>query len=191
MRWAWVLLLAAGCSTSPPPSAPAKPSYKIDSMRWLPPGNEVVYAYKTEDLIARSTGILSLRLRNPTADSIELVTPQRSETLRYQPSGILRERTGSLMLRTPPEVGARWPSGPGLSARIARVDLRVSVEAGSFEGCMEVLEERTVPFPGAITTTYCPDVGIVRIETVAEEPPIHERVELRSFGQAIDLKTVK
>jgi hypothetical protein len=67
------------------------------------------------------------------------------------------------------------------------VGLRVAVAAGTFEGCIEVLEERSVPVPSTITTTFCPDVGIVRIETAAEEPPIHERVELRSFGRAIDL----
>lgn len=156
-------------------------------MRWLPPGSDVVYAYRTENLIDKTSGVMSLRLRNGTDDSVELHTGQRSELLRYQPTGILRERTGALLLRTPPEVGLRWPSGPNASTSVARVGVRVVCEAGTFEGCVDVVEERSAPVHGAITTTFCPDVGIVRIETLADEPLIHERVELRSFGKPIDL----
>jgi hypothetical protein len=185
---ALALALLVGCTPeAKPAAAPAAPAYRVASMRWLPPGEDVVYAYKTEDLVGGTAGVMSLRLKHPVGDAVELVTPQRSETLRYQENGIFRERTGTLLLKTPPEQGARWPSGPGVSARIARVGLRVAVAAGTFEGCIEVLEERSVPVPSTITTTFCPDVGIVRIETAAEEPPIHERVELRSFGRAIDL----
>lgn len=181
-------LVLSGCTPEASPAAPpAPPAYRVASMRWLPPGEDIVYAYKTEDLVAKSTGVLTLRLRHPAGDSIELVTPQRSETLRYQENGIFRERTGTLLLKVPPEQGVRWPAGPGVSAKIARVDLRMTTEAGAFEGCIEVLEERSVPVPSTVTTTFCPDVGIVRIETAAEEPLIHERVELRSFGRAVDL----
>lgn len=188
-RWALALVLLAACAdkpaTGPGPAVPSAP--RLPAMRWLPPGNDIVYAYKTENLIDRTTGVLTLRLRNPTEDSVELVIGDKTELLRYQPSGILRERLGTLLLRTPPEPGVRWPAGPNASARVGRVELPFTCEAGSFKGCLEVIEERQAPVPGTITTTFCPDVGIVRIETVADEPPVHERVELRSFGKAVDL----
>jgi hypothetical protein len=190
MKRAWLLVAVAlaGCKSEAKPAAtPAGLAYEMNSMRWLPPGDDIVYAYKTEDLVTRNTGVMSLRLRHAMGDTVDLVTSQFSETLRYQDNGILRERTGTLLLKTPPEPGTKWISGPRVTARVVRAGLRVAVEAGTFEGCIEVLEERPVPVPSTITTTFCPDVGIVLIETLAKEPPIRERVELRSFGKAIDL----
>ncbi|MCS6899949.1 MAG: hypothetical protein RMJ98_09745 [Myxococcales bacterium] len=183
-----VALALVGCKSEGKPAVtPAGLTYEINSMRWLPPGDDIVYAYKTENLVTKNTGVMNLRLRHAMGDTVELVTSQSSETLRYQDNGILRERTGTLLLKTPPELGAKWMSGPRVTARVVRTGLRVAVEAGTFEGCIEVLEERPVPVPSTITTTFCPDVGIVLIETLAKEPPIRERVELRSFGKAVDL----
>ena len=186
------LAALAGCGPAAPPAPTvAAPSYRLASMRWLPPGEEIVYAYRTENLIERTAGVLSLRLRRTGDDSAGLISPQRTETLRYTEGGILRERTGNLLLRLPIEAGTRWPAGPGASAHIGRIGLPVTSEAGTFAGCLEVIEERSAPVAGTITTTFCPDVGIVRIETRAGEPPVHERVKLRSFGRPIDIATVR
>ena len=44
---------------------------------------------------------------------------------------------------------------------------------------------------GTVTMTFCAEVGLVRIETEGAgpggSPPIHERVELRSYGKAVDI----
>lgn len=191
MKWHYfvgIALILSGCAPEVAPVPPsASPTYRIASMRWLPPGEDIVYAYKTEDIVAKSSGVMMLRLQHPAGDSIELVTPQRSETLRYQDNGILRDRTGTLLLKVPPKLGDRWPAGPGVSAKVVRDNAQITVEAGSFDGCVEILEERHVPVSGTVTTTFCPNVGIVRMETYSEEPLIRERVELRSFGKAFDL----
>jgi hypothetical protein len=55
-----------------------------------------------------------------------------------------------------------------------------------------VVEERSgTSVRGKISTTFCLDVGIVSIETEGEggdnAESIHELVELRSFGPAVNL----
>ncbi len=187
-----VLVAAAGCSSAPAAApAAAKVSYSLPAMRWLPPADDAVYAYRTENMVEGGAGVLNLRFRKLGDDTVELTSPGRTETLRYTASGIVRERTGNLLLRLPIEPGSSWPAGPGSSAHFGRTDVAVTCEAGSFKGCVEVVEERKTPVPGSITTTFCPDVGIVRIETRADEPPVHEKVELRSFGKPIDINAVK
>jgi hypothetical protein len=156
-------------------------------MRWVPPTDDVVYAYRTENRIEGTSGVLMMRVRRVGEDQIDLVSPGRTEPLRYTDQGLMRSRTGMFLLRTPLTPGARWPSGLGANSRVGRLDLSIKTEAGAFESCIEVIEERLSPVRGTITTTYCPEVGMVRVETHADEPAIDERLELRSFGKPVDI----
>jgi hypothetical protein len=156
-------------------------------MKWVPPTDDVVYAYRTENRIDGTSGVLMMRVRRVSEDQIDLVSPSRTEPLRYTDQGLMRNRTGMYLLRTPLTPGTRWPSGLGASSRVGKLDQSIKTEAGAFEGCAEVIEERLSPVRGTITTTFCPEVGMVRVETHADEPPIDERLELRSFGKPVDI----
>jgi hypothetical protein len=141
------------------------------------------------DLVGKTQGVFMLKTRRYGTDHLELIGPRRTERLAYRPDGIVREVEGTYLLKTPVQEGQTWPLGPSASARIGKVGVSVKVEAGEFDRCAEVVEQRTGAVRGTITTTFCPDVGMVLIETKGEsgDTQIHERVELRSFGKAIDI----
>lgn len=187
------LALCACAEATPPPQAKPPVSYAVASMRFLPPrrGEVVVYAYDIRNFVENNSGFFTLELRAIDDTTADFGRPGRAERIRYDARGILRETRDAYLLRTPPDEGTSWPGGPGASMRIRRTNQRVVVPAGTFEGCVEVIEERVGAVRGSVLTTFCPDVGIAIIETHgpnAEGPP-QERVELKSFGPPADIRT--
>jgi hypothetical protein len=176
-------------TSAPPTTAPAAASIDVEAARWLPAKDDTVFAYDTRDLVSGTTGVFMLRARRAGDARLDLIGPKRTEHLIYKPEGILREREGTYLLRTPVKEGTSWPGGPNATMRIGRVGISVKVAAGEFDRCAEVIEDRTGAVRGTITTTFCADVGIVTIETLGEGDgaQIHERVELKSFAPAIDI----
>jgi hypothetical protein len=174
--------------TTPPPEGPAS-----EIGRYMPFTDGHVYAYRTEDRVKGTSGALMLRVRRRSIGGAELVGGARTQRVVADESGIKREAEGTYMLRAPVAVGTTWRTGPTGSARIAAVDRQVKVPAGTFDRCVVVVEERSGAVRGKITTTFCLDVGIVAIETEGEggesAEPISERVELKSFGPAVDLSS--
>lgn len=189
------MLLVAGCGgggakpgAKAGPDAPSEP-IRVEAARWLPGENDTVFAYKTEDLVAKTKGVFMLKVRRIGADRVDLIGPKRTEHLVYKADGIVREMEATYLLRTPVQTGLTWPGGPNASNKIGRTGFAVKVEAGEFDRCIEVIETRTGGIQGTITTTFCADVGIVSIETRGQsgDAEVHERVELRSFQKAVDL----
>ncbi|MCC6647935.1 MAG: hypothetical protein IT374_20505 [Polyangiaceae bacterium] len=198
-------LLLVGCggggarpATPPAAATPIDPALPPEAARWLPAEDDAVLAFDTEDLVAKTRGVMMLRVRRVGGGRVELVGPKRVERLQLSPSGLMREAEGTYLLRLPVVVGATWPAGPNASLSLARAGVSIKVKAGEFDGCVETVERRTGAVQGTLTTTLCPNVGIVRIETKGEASAsarapgaapveIHEVVELRSFQRAIDL----
>src|SRR5687767_11431115 len=121
-----------------------------------------------------------------------LVTGQRSRVVEVRAEGITRSETGTYLLRAPLATGAEWPGESGAVVRISAIDRIVDVPAGKFVGCLDTVEEQ----PGAgsepmrrVTTTYCPDVGIVSLHAEAWDGGrrVGERAVLRSFGKPVSL----
>lgn len=188
-----VVALAGCASSEAPPVVPAPPPAEPSEVaRYMPLEDNHVYAYRTEDKVRGSSGALMLRVRRRAIGGAELLGGARTQRVLIDANGVRREPEGHYMLRTPIEVGTAWRNGPGANARITAVDRTVKVPAGSFHRCVVVVEERSgASVRGKISTTFCLDVGIVSIETEGEggdnAESIHELVELRSFGPAVNL----
>ncbi len=187
------LLAACGGDAESPKAAPPPPAGPLSEVeRYMPLEDNHVYEYRTEDVVKGTRGALILRVRRRAIGGAELLGGARTQRVVVDAEGVRRDPEGTYMLRTPLAVGTSWRTGPGGNARIAAVDRAVKVPAGSFDRCVVVVEERSgASVRGSIKTTFCLDVGIVSIETQGEggegAEPIHERVELRSFGPAVNL----
>ena len=105
--------------------------------------------------------------------------------------------TGGYLLVPPLERGAEWTGAAG-PVQLSATGVAVKVPAGHFEGCLETLERDTRgPLERRILTSYCPDVGIARIEVDDGErlerfdvccfTYVHSRFELLSFGPRVDV----
>lgn len=195
--------LLAACSqdkpaATPPSAPPVDTSIPPEAARWFPVEDDVVLAFDTEDLVTKSKGVFMLRVRRVGGGRIELAGPKRTERLSLSAAGIMREAEGTFLLKLPINPGATWPAGPNASLGMGRTNFAVKVKAGEFDGCVETIEKKSGAVSGTLTTTFCPNVGIVRIETKGEgksksgagaggDVEIHEVVELRSFQKAVDL----
>jgi hypothetical protein len=123
---------------------------------------------------------------------VERLSPNRASLragdsarfLALGPDGI-RQLDGGYLLAPPLTLGAEWAGAAG-RVRITATDQSLEVPAGHFEGCLITTEADTrARLPRSIVTTYCPDVGIARIQV--DDAENEQRFELKSFGPAVDI----
>lgn len=69
--------------------------------------------------------------------------------------------------------------------RLAAQGLTVTTQAGSFTGCITTIEERRGDVLVRVSTTLCPDVGIVWLEV--QSGGAVERAELVYHGPPVDV----
>jgi hypothetical protein len=188
-----VLAIACGAPAKAPsaPSAGAKaPESAVSRFLPLVDGNQ--WAYEAEEDGTGNKGVFVTRARALSVARFSLVTGQRSRVVEVRADGIARSDTGTYLLRTPLAAGAEWAGESGAMVRISAIDRIVDVPAGKFIGCLDTVEEQRGA-GGAptrrVTTTYCPDVGIVTLHAEAWEGGRHvgERAVLRSFGKPVTL----
>jgi hypothetical protein len=181
---------AMGCGGDPPPKAAPHHSAALASsvQRYMPLKDDVVYAYRTVAEDTGEQGVLMLHVKRTQADLVELNVGGKVQRLEILKNAI-RNLDGGFLLKAPLTLGATWP-GTGGQVRVTAVDKAMRVPAGSFVGCVETIEERTLPRGSKrITTDFCPDVGIVQLQVQAQVGSQYavERAVLRSFGPRIDL----
>lgn len=182
---AWLACALAGsaCATAAgtPPVAPSVTSSGV--ARFLPLEDATVFSYETTMEPGGERGLLVLEVKRPRAELAELIVAGRSRRMNVTPSAVAHV-TGGFLLREPLAVGAHWRGDFG-HVRVTSVDRRVVVPAGTFEGCVETVEEMSTDAGTKRTTTsYCPAVGIALRETEAEQEGKHavERIALKSYG---------
>jgi hypothetical protein len=87
------------------------------------------------------------------------------QDLEVTPQAIIRRPSGTVALKLPIAVGARWPLPNGGEATITRIDARAEVPAGTYESCVAVQESFA---DRRVVTTYARRVGPVLIEIYAK-----------------------
>ena len=87
------------------------------------------------------------------------------------------------LLRAPFSVGSHWRSGADSEARVIAVGQTRTTPAGAFDACV-VVEEVHSRSQQQVTTTYCPGVGPVRIDSQIElrSQRIEVHATLRGFS---------
>ena len=188
-------VVLGGCATpKAPPEAPPPVAAPTASAlaRYLPLVDGTQWAYDVEEDETGNKGVFVTRARALGPGTFSLVNGQRSRVVEMRADGILRRETGVYLLRAPLQAGAEWPGEAGATVRVTAVDRIVEVPAGTFTGCCDTTEELRAPNADPvrrITTTYCPDVGIVSLYAEAWDGGRRtaERAVLRSFGKPISL----
>ena len=115
---------------------------------------EVVYVNGNDRRIANVRGM----------NARGIVTHGDAIGYRIERGGIRHLATGTWVLREPIAVGASWEGMGGRTARDTDIARRVEVVAGTYEGCV-VVEESGGEDGRVVSTTYCPRVGPVIIES--------------------------
>jgi len=181
---------ACGASAPPPAQTPAKPAGAADVSRYLPLKHDSVFAYDTMSEATGESGVLIVQVTRPRPDMAELKVGGRAQRLDIGTDGI-RHATGGYLLKAPLTVGSRYKGQFG-EVSVTSVERTMHVPAGNFVGCVETVEEARTPVAKKVTTTFCPDVGMVLLvaEGMLEGAYAAERATLRSFGPRVDLSAL-
>lgn len=152
--------------------------------RLLPLEHDTVLSYAAWLPESTEPEKLILQVDRRSPDRADLRSGSSIKRLEVLADGV-RLLTGGYLLKTPLHQGAEWP-GPAGRVRVTAVDQSASVPAGHFTGCLVTTE---VAAAGramrTISTTYCPDVGIVKFSV--DDGEREERFELLSFGPRVDI----
>lgn len=167
------------------PSAVAAPATSGSAVeRFLPLKADTVFSYHAWRPESSEPELLILQVERPTATLANLRSGSSVKRLEFVADGV-RLVTGGYLLKAPLSEGADW-AGPAGRVRISAVEREVNVPAGRFVGCLETTEsDARAGSLRTISTTYCPDVGIVKFSVEAEGR--QERFELQSFGPRVDI----
>lgn len=185
VRLAAIAAIAAGAGCGGPRDARSpegRPQHE-GALHWYPleQGMQWVYMVRDSELDQRMLSISKIvSVENGAA---VLQTGTEKATLRVTRDGIVRDPAGGFLLKTPPKLGDRWPASEGAHVEVTQVDARVTVEAGSFEGCAVTLER--FPNGETIERTFCPEVGPVIVEAkglTEQGTLVVTTAKLRAFG---------
>ena len=177
--------LLAACGEAKPvvaPVAPKGPSVSsVDTYFPLEEGR--LYHYATTE--NGDTGMLVARVHRTDPAHGELRLSNATKRFVYTPEGVAYVG-GAFILKAPLDVGATWPGEHGGSTKVTRTDASPKVQAGSYSGCVETVEEGGRPTGSKYVTTYCPGVGMVLLEIAVTGG--EARAELKSYGAPVKIE---
>jgi len=179
----------AGCGAAPKTADPAAPvsKAKVTSVeRFMPLVAGTVYSFETTVENSNDKGVMMVAVDRPRDGMATLTVGGKVERLELVPEGI-RLATGGWLLKSPLERGTRYRGGFG-EVVVEAIDREVEVPAGRYRGCVVIIEE-SVTGRKKVTTTFCPDVGMVLMEAegMIGNDYGHERAALKSYGKRVDI----
>lgn len=154
--------------------------------RFFPLVDGTIYTYQS--VTDHGPDMFMVRVRRVGPDTAQLLTGSSVRSLSIKADSIHRAG-GGFVLQAPLSKGSSWRGDRG-TVRILEDDHQVTVPAGSFKGCLLTVEEIGGDARGRISTSFCPEVGIVRmiVEEWRGADQVSETVELRAFGPPTDLR---
>lgn len=171
----WFLSLASvACSTVQHTQRSEVEPWSVANLYPLAVDNAWSYEVDTG---AEGSVLTTVRVTQRTGDDVVVQSGQ--ETLRYRAEpGRLSRVDGGVVLKGPIAVGASWPSGATLEARVTKQVDQLVTPAGTFDGCIEVSESDRQTGK-RVETTYCPGVGPARV--VSELPLQHGQARVTAL----------
>jgi len=187
-------LLPVACGPAAEPSSPGSgpdvgPALTSGTPleRLFPLVNAHIYQYVVRTDAGEEEALVG-RVTRTEAGGGTLQLPGGRKQFRYQADGVVVvQPTGATayVLKQPLTVGNHWRGEHGGTVELFAVDVSVTVPAGVFTGCVTTVEQRGGDRPLRVTTTFCPDVGIVELEVTSGAQL--ERASLKTYGPPVDI----
>ena len=114
-------------------------------------------------------------------------TGNSSVKYELREEGIYVTADNAWLFRLPFEEGKTWPARGGRTGRMISTQARVETPAGTFEGCLEVVEtggERELE----VRTIYCPFVGPVAVDSTMRSDVSSREVSVRARLRGYDVE---
>jgi hypothetical protein len=154
-----------GCASGPSASG-GKPA-DLSPLSLYPLREGAAWSYDVDAGDGEPTVLATTRVLRIQGTTVEVQSGQA--VLRYAllPEGIQRVDAGTYLLHAPIALGSEWPAGLNTQARVSATGQLLQTPAGNFEGCV-VVTELGADSGRKVTTTYCPGVGPVRVDSEME-----------------------
>lgn len=151
---------------------------------YMPLEDGTVYTYDTRVGDSPQVGLMTIQVKRGRGGHVELEMAGRTEHLKVQPGGVAY-LDGGYMLRAPLSAGNAWEGKMGVT-KVVGVHEKIDVPAGHFAGCVRTIERgHAGRLQLAVTSVYCPRVGLVSLETEGRTTG-RETAVLRSYGPRAD-----
>lgn len=151
----------------------------IDPRRLFPLEPGTVYSYMVRDGTELPT-LATLRVLEASGDRVTIQrNRQPEEVLVVSAEGIALLAEPAWLVRAPIVVGATFPAEGGRTARVASIGEEVRTGLGEHRGCVRI-DERDEESRIETQTTYCPDIGPVRIVSSLVSELSGVRLEVRA-----------
>jgi len=161
-----------------------------EAEKFFPMKDGTLYHYRTEALREGpvGAGMLIMKVHRASSTRAELRKPTGNQSFEFTSAGIATvTKTGApaFLLKLPLDQTHSWLGPQGGKTRIEALGVTLETPAGTFNGCIQTLEERGGDAPMRVKTTLCPDVGITALEV--QSGAAVERAQLMYFGPPIDV----
>jgi hypothetical protein len=182
-----VMALLASCGGSGREAETAKPSKWKGALRYYPFEAGSQWSFRVSGPPGLPTLLKIDKVIAFDGQIAVLQSGADQRTYRIAPDGIVRDPSGAYLLKYPFKLGDKWPGAKGANVEVTRVDVKITVEAGTFEGCVETTETIGGDEASMVRTVFCPDVGPVEAEARELNPPPGEMAQqatqrLLAFG---------
>lgn len=177
MRAAAVLLWLASCKEPVAAVAAAEPTWPAASAAdaYFPLVAGRMYHYVTDENGEQGMMVANVTRTDATHGGLQI--GNAGKRFVYDAQGVSYEG-GAYVLKVPLATGTHWSGEHGGETRIVSADASVTVPAGTYGSCVETQED-VVP-EAHYKNTYCPGVGLVRLEVESRRG--RARVELQRYG---------
>jgi len=178
-------IFAISCAGLPKQTRPA---YKLTD--YYPMKKGYVWSYKIttfENNLEGASSVSTTKITNENGGEFTLSQGDASFKYKVDASGYSKMKSGSYILKKPIEKGRSWnieTNGMKGTAKILDNDADVAVLENKFEDCVVV--EESYPKIALLVSTYCPNVGLVKLEEYAildGREILGNRVELLGFSK--------
>lgn len=158
-------LIMFSCASGP--SASGRKPADLSPASLYPLREGAAWSYDVDAGDGEAPVLATTRVVRIQGTTVEVQSGQA--VLRYAllPDGIQRIDGGTYLLRAPVGPGSEWPASLDTQARVTAVGQLLQTPAGNFEDCV-VVTESGGDSGRKVTTTYCPGVGPVRVESEME-----------------------
>ena len=158
---ALLLLCGVGACAGQSPLPSSRETITPSDLYPLQTGNAWSYDVDTGD---ESTTLGIARVEAFDGRIAEVHTGRTVVRYEVLPEGIRVPPGDAWLIRAPLVEGATWAGRGGRTARLASIDMTVETPAGTFDGCVEVIEMGG-KLELEVRTVYCPQVGPVRVSS--------------------------
>ena len=149
-----------GCGASKPTTSDPLVVAPVD-LYPLSPGNAWSYDVDTGE---PSSTLAVTRVETVHGSIATVRTGQGSVRYDIREEGIYVVSDDAWLFRAPFEEGASWPARGGRTGRLVSTEASIETPAGSFSGCLEVVETGG-KLDLEVRTVYCPFVGPVAVDS--------------------------